>query len=138
MKKALVLVLAALAIPSVALAAGPPANPGPQSAPKVMYVLKGTLSAYTAYDAQTLTNGSITILVKHTNHHGMALKDQSLTFAVDANTRISMNDGVTAIADGDKGIVKVRAALRIPAADLATTLQASNARQIIDNGAPTP
>ena len=135
MKKALILVFAALMIPSVALASAPPI-PG-KSAPKVAYILKGTLSAYTAYDAQTLTNGSITILVKHSNYHGRALKDQTLTFAVNATTKISLADGVTAIADGDNGIVKIRAAKRIPAVDLAATLQASPARQIVDMGPPS-
>ena len=136
MKKALILVFAALMIPSVALAARP-ANPG-RSAPKVAYILRGTLSAYTGYDAGTSTNGSITILVKHANYHGRALKGQSLTFVVNANTRIRFADGVTAITDGDRGNVRVRAARRIPAADLAATLQQSPARRIKDNGAPTP
>ena len=138
MKKGLILVIAALTIPSVALAATPTQNATPNGAPKVAYILKGTLSAYTAYNAGTLTNGSITILVKHSNYHARALTTQTLTFAVTANTRISMATGVTAIADGDNGIVKIRAALRIPAADLATTLQAAPARHILDMGAPTP
>ena len=67
MKKALILVIAALAIPSVALAAKP-AAPGGKSTPKVAYVLKGKLSAYAAYDKATSTNGSITILVGSSNY----------------------------------------------------------------------
>ena len=137
MKKALLLVFAALMIPTGVALANPPANPG-HSAPKVAYILAGTLSGYTAYDANTSTNGSITILVKHANYHGRALKGQSLTFAVNANTNVVFADGVTAITDGDRGTVRVRAALRIPAADLASTLQQSPARRIKDNGAPTP
>ena len=137
MKKALILVFAALMIPTSVALANPPANPG-QSAPKVAYVLAGTLSSYTAYDAGTSTNGSITILVKHANYHGRALMGQSLTFAVNATTMVVLADGVTAITDGDRGRVRVRAALRIPAADLAATLQQSPARRIKDNGAPTP
>ena len=31
---------------------------------RVMYVLKGTIYAYTAYDSSTQTNGSLTIDVK--------------------------------------------------------------------------
>ena len=136
MKKALILVFAALMIPGVALAS-PPASPG-HSAPKVAYILRGTLSAYSPYDAATSTNGSITILVAHSNYHGRALHGQTLTFAVTANTRISLADSVTAITDGDKGSVRVRAARRVPAADLPATLQASPARRIHDRGAPTP
>jgi hypothetical protein len=136
MKKALILVIAALALPSVALAAKttPPTSHGP----KVAYILAGTLSNYTAYDAGTSTNGSITIHVRHANYHGRALRNMDLTFAVDANTRVVLSDGVTAITNGDRGAVRLRAALRIPRADLATTLQQSPARRIKDNGAPTP
>ena len=137
MKKGMLLaVLAALMItPAVAVAQGPP-NPMP--AYKVMYILRGTLSAYTAYDAGTQTPGSITIAVKYANYHGRALRNQSLTFPVGARTMIVLNNGVTAIADGDRGIVKIKAPLRIPAADLLATLQAKTARQIIDNGPPLP
>ena len=80
----------------------------------------------------------VTILVKRANFHGRALAGQSLTFAVNATTMVAFADGVTAITDGDRGTVRVRAALRIPAADLAATLQQSPARRIKDNGAPTP
>ena len=137
MKKALILVIAALAIPSVALAAKP--THGTKTPPKMeTYVLKGALSNYTAYNAQTSTNGSITILVSKANAHGKALKGQTLTFPVDANTMVSLKNGVTAITNGDRGIVKVRAAKKIPAADLAATLQASSAKQVVDQGAAKP
>jgi len=135
MKKALILVFAALVIPGVALASNPTQG---HSAPKVAYVMAGTLSGYVPYDAGTSTNGSITILVKHANYHSRALKGQSLTFPVTANTHVVFADGVTAITDGDRGTVRVRAALRIAAADLASTLQQSPARRIKDNGQPTP
>jgi len=135
MKKALILILAALTIPSVALAA--PGH-GPAHAPKVLYILKGTLSNYMPYDSIYVESGSITILVKHANYHGRAPKTQSLTFPVDAKTRISLEDGVTAIANGDTGIVKIRAARNIAPASLAATLQASSARQIVDQGVKKP
>lgn len=135
MKKALILVIAALALPSVALAAKPAASGG-KGAPKVMYVLKGKLSAYTAYDASTSTNGSITIMVASANYHGKGLKGQTLTFAVDKNTAVVLHNGKP-IADNDNGIVKVRAAKKIAAADLAATLQASPAKQVVDMGAKT-
>jgi hypothetical protein len=133
MKKALILVIAALMVPGVALAAKP--SKGPKTPPQTAYVLKGTLSAYTAYNAESMTNGSITILVQHANHHQTKnLKGQSLTFVVDKNTKISLEDGLSTITDGDRGVVKVRAAKHIPAADLASTLQAQPARQVVDQG----
>jgi hypothetical protein len=103
----------------------------------VAYVLAGTLSNYTAYDAATSTNGSITIHVKRANYHGRALRNMDLTFAVNANTRVVLSDGVTAITNGDSGTVRLRAALRIPKADLAATLQQSPARRS-GQRAPTP
>jgi hypothetical protein len=139
MKKALVFAFVALLIPGAALAKGKPpgagnGTKGGKSAPKVLYVLKGTLSGYTAYNSSTSTNGSITILVAKANYHGKALKSQTLTFPVDSKTRISLEDGVSTVTDNDKGIVKIRAAKRIAAADLASTLQASSARQVVDQG----
>jgi hypothetical protein len=143
MKRALIFVVAALMIPGVALAKGNPGhgnggshgNKGGKSAPKVSYVLKGTLSAFTAYDSSTSTPGSITIAVTHSNHHGHALKGQSLTFPVDSGTKVTLDKGVTAITDGDKGVVTVRAPKKIAAADLASTLQTYSARHVVDQGA---
>lgn len=137
MKRALIFAIAALMVPSVALAKGNPGHghQGGKSAPKVAYILKGTLSAYTAYDSASNTAGTITIAVTHSNHHGAALKGQSLTFPVDAKTKVTLQDGVTAITDNDKGIVTVRAPKKIAAADLATTLQTYSARHVIDQGA---
>jgi hypothetical protein len=137
LKKALILVIAALALPGVALAAKP-AHSGSHSAPKVTYLLKGKLSAFTPYDSTTSTNGSITIVVGASNYHGKALKGQSLTFAVDAKTAVVFHNGSTTIADGDMGLVKIRALRKIAPADLATTLQASPAKQIVDQGVKKP
>jgi len=143
MKKALLLVFAALMVPSVAFAAKP-STPSPHAkAPKVVYRFGGTLSNYTAYDSVTPANGTISILVAHANK-GLAhkpvpgLKGQTLTFAVDKNSRIHLADGVTAIANGDRGGITIRAAKNIAAASLIATLQASPARQIHDNGPPKP
>jgi hypothetical protein len=133
MKKALILVVAALALPSVALAAKPATTP--PSAPKVTYMLKGILSAYTAYDKATSTNGSITILVKASNYHGKALHNQSLTFVVGPKTWVTLHNHKP-IKDGDRGLLTVRALLRVAPADLAATLQAQPAKHIIDMGAP--
>ena len=134
MKKGILLafVAALMITPAAAFASH---GTGGKSAPKVQYVLRGKLSSYTPYNAATQTAGSITIAVSSANYHGKALKGQSLTFPVGANTKISLENGVAAIADGDNGIVKIKAAKRIAAADLAATLQATTARQIVDQGA---
>jgi hypothetical protein len=138
MKKVLLLATAALMIPGVAFAKGNPGHGGPgthgKSAPKVLYVLKGTLSGYSAYNSTASTNGSITIVVSRANYHGKALKGQTLSFPVDSKTRISLENGVTTVTDGDKGIVKIKAPKRIAAADLASTLQTYSARQVVDQG----
>ena len=73
-KLIIALVAAALLVPTVALAKGKPTVPGSQSkaAPKVMYVLRGTLTAYTP--ANGTTNGSVTINVTGANRHGASLR----------------------------------------------------------------
>jgi hypothetical protein len=134
-KKLIVLAVVALAVPSVALAdkGGGHGHQG-KSAPNVLYILRGTLSGYAA--ASSGTDGSITIDVKASNRHGRALRGQTLQLPLSDHTRIVMRHGTTAIADGDRGIVKVRAPKRVAAADLPATLQAAMARQVIDQGAP--
>ena len=102
------------------------------------YILKGTLSGYSAYNSVGPVNGSITILVNSAKPHGKSLKGTTLTFVVDANTKISLHHHTTTITTGDKGIVKVRAAAKVAPADLAATLQASSAKHIVDQGAPKP
>jgi hypothetical protein len=143
MKKVLPLLIAALMIPGVALAKGPNSNQGGHGnhgKAKVKYVLKGKLSGYSAYDSATSTNGSITIDVARANRHGRVLKDMQLTFTgmVTSSTKIALSDGVTVIADNDRGIVKVRAPREprdISAADLASVLTALPVHQIVDQGA---
>jgi len=134
----IVVVVLALVVPSLALAAGKPTNPGQsqdqhgKAAPKVMYVLKGTLSAYTA--ANGSTDGAITIKITRANRHGMnlkVLKGDTLTFAVSSSTKIVLHNGA-AIADGDSGIVKVRGPKSATAFAAATDLKAF---QVIDQGA---
>jgi hypothetical protein len=141
MKKVLPFAIAALMIPSVALAKGPTnqGTHGNHGKAKVQYVLKGDLSGYSAFDSSTSTNGSITIAVKHANRHGRALKDMSLTFTgeVASTTKVVLQDGVTVIADGDRGIVKVRAPKEpkdMSGTDLAAILTALSVRQIVDKG----
>jgi hypothetical protein len=107
---------------------------GVKPVPMGMYELHGTLSNYTAYNAATSTNGSITILVQHANKHGKSLKGATLTFVVDANTKFRFADHVTAFANGDNGDIKVKAPKKIAPASLAATLQLSPASSILDKG----
>ena len=137
MHKLLVLVVVALAVPSLALA-GKPASPGQsqqphgKGAPQVMYVLKGTLTAFTA--ATATTDGSVSLLVKKANHHGGSLKGSTLTFTVSATTKVVTKDDA-AVTVGDNGVVKVRGPKKLATADtLATVLQALTAKQVIDQG----
>src|SRR6266571_3690163 len=114
MKKTIVFLVAALAlaIPTGVAFATPNGHQGTHgnAAPKVKYVLRGTLSGYTAFDSSTNTDGQITILVKHSNRHGRALKNMSVTFTVTATTRVTFkHKKQTTINDGDKGVIKFRA-----------------------------
>src|SRR6266581_5518821 len=144
-KIALVAVLAIAGIPAGALAAKPahPTTPASTNAstnasthtstnaakPTVMFVLRGTLSKYTA--ANGTTNGAITLVVSSSNYHGKTLKSQTLAFTVSSKTNVVLHDGKP-IADGDHGIVKVRA----PKGSSAATLSATAAAEVIDQGPP--
>jgi hypothetical protein len=142
MKKATILVVAALALTLSTSAAFAKGNPpkGGKSAPNVQYVLKGTLSAYSPYDSSTRTNGSITILIKASNYHGRALKNMSLTFPVNAKTRFTYRNGASLASSTAtaKGVLKLRAPKKIAAADLAATLQTYNAGHCIAQRQLTP
>ena len=129
-KLMIALVSAALLVPTVALAKGKPSDPGSQgkSAPKVMYVLHGTLTAYTP--ANGTTNGSVTITVTGANRHGASLKGKSLMFAVSSTSKI-----VGKFTANDRGIVKLRGAkagLGDP-----STFPTLVAWQVIDQGSST-
>ena len=133
MKKAIVLLVVALAIPtSVAFAKASPTRG--KSHPRVMYVLKGALSSYQA--ASTAADGSISITVNHSNYHGRLLKGQTLTFPTTSTTKVLFPNGATVITDGDKGVLKFKAPLARKASDataLATTLTTTaKALHIID------
>jgi hypothetical protein len=132
MKKIIVLLAVALAIPTTAaLAKGTPTRG--KSAPKVMYVLKGTLWNYQA--ATATQDGQITIHVLHSNYHGRALKGNDLTFSTTMKTRVTFKKGAVKISDGAKGVLKFRAPLRVPGGNstLATTLPTlAKALHIID------
>lgn len=96
-------------------------------APVVMYVLRGSLSAYTA--ASGTTNGTVSITVKSSNQEPKTLKGLTLVFATNAMTKVERFDN-KAIANGDRGIVKVRATKNLDA----VTLQTETAFQVIGQG----
>ena len=100
------------------------ANANAQNA-KVMFVIRGTLGAYTA--ANGSTNGSIAITVKSSNHESKLLKTatQPLVLPVSSSTKIAGT-----VKSGDNGVVKVRAARNASVA----TLMATSAFQVIDQG----
>ncbi len=122
---ALLTIVSLLVVPAAALAKGKPAKPAKAGPKGVMYVLKGSLSAYTPADSST--NGSITIAVDKANNHARSLRGNSLTFTLTAQTKVRLDtDG--AIADGERGLVKIKA----PRKTDATALQLIPARQVID------
>lgn len=132
MRKTLAVVLVALAIPAVAPAAGTS-----KAAPKVTYVLKGTLSSYTA--ASAAADGSITIHVSDANYHARLLRGQDFTFAVTTKTVTTLN-GNSTISNGPHGVIKFRAPKKVTNAALMTALRPDHmkARQVIDQGRVQP
>jgi hypothetical protein len=140
-KKLLPFVLAALMIPGAALAKGPSPKAGThpnQGKAKVMYVLKGTVSDGTGLPASFMLN------VTHSNRHGKALIGNALgdlTVVVGPNTKLRFNNGATAIAQGDRVMVKIRAQRfsfkdSTLSSDVWNALNNSTAFQIIDWGQP--
>jgi hypothetical protein len=131
-------------IPSVALAKGPNSKAGTHpnhGKAKVMYVLKGMIYAYAPYDSSTNTPGSITIDVNHSNRHGKLLVGQTIMITLGANSKINLENAVTAIAaaqPGDNGMVKVRgpklAFKSATLTDLQTALQNQPAHMVTDWG----
>ena len=128
MRKTLVLLLVALALPSVALAAGSAKSGTHGNAGTVRYILRGTLWSYT--QASTTAPGSITIHVTSSNHHGAVLKGMDLTFAVAANTKFALSSkaglvpkrNVAAIKDGTRGMVEFRGTLKLANSTLMSAL----------------
>jgi hypothetical protein len=138
------LVVAVLAVPAAALAAKPPhpahpahpphPTPGaPTKTHDVMYVLKGSLTAYTAVTPANGANpevpGLVTITVSHSNHHGKAFNGMSLTFKLTSDTKVVLGSRTT-IADKDRGVVKVRA----PKNTDSTTIMTLVPKMVIDQG----
>ena len=143
MRRTLAFVIVALTLPSVALAAKPATHTGQsKAAPKVMYILKGTLSNYAA--ASTTLSGSVTIHVTHSNYHARALVGQDLTFALSTNTKVGIASNgtikpatnLTTIKTGARGVVKFKSALKVSNTTLLATLapNAMTAFQVVVQG----
>jgi hypothetical protein len=137
MRKLLALVAAlALAVPAIALVAKP-AQPGQsvqpgKSAPKVQYVMKGTLTSFTASAGGA--DGSIAFTVTKSNHQRAGLKDKALTLLVKPSTKVVFDtDGQ--LTAGETVVVKVRELKRTT--DASTLLNGKEARQVIDQGGTT-
>jgi hypothetical protein len=105
-----------------------------------MYVLTGSLSNYTPVGA---TYGTVTIRITGTNHQARTLVNPhsplSLTIIVSWTTKVVVRRNATTIANGDRGVVKVRIPKSTPAANLASTLTTlpTVAFQLIDQGPTT-
>ena len=110
MKKAIVLAVAVLALPTSVALAAKPAHPakGGKSNPMVMYVLKGTFTSYQPATADQ--EGLITIDVKHSNFHS-SLKGQSLTFNTTMKTKFTYPNGATVLTPPANGVLKFKAPL---------------------------
>jgi hypothetical protein len=129
MKKVLVLLVVALAIPTSVAFAKAPQSKGThgKSNPMVMYVLKGTLTSYTAATADQ--SGSISIDVTHSNFHS-ALKGQSLTFETTMKTRLTFPNGATTLTTPAKGVLKFKAPLHRKGDTTLVTTLTTNAKAL--------
>ena len=129
MKKAMIFLVAVVALPT-SVAFAKPSHPakGGKSNPMVMYVLKGTLTAYTA--ATSSSDGSITIDVKHSNYHGRALRGQPLTFPTTLKTRITFPNGATTLTTPAKGVLKFKAPLHRKGDTTLITTLTTNAKAL--------
>jgi hypothetical protein len=126
----LAVAVGALIVPATALGKKPTQPGAPAAAkPTVSYVLRGTLSAYTA--ANGAVNGSVTLVLSAANHQAKLIaKGTTLTFPVSSNTNVVLHAGSTTIANGDRGIVKVRGPKGMNAAAAALVVPT----QVIDQG----
>ena len=126
-KSAFLAVVLTLAFPTAALAAKAE-HPGKPSG--TMFVLRGTLTAYTAAtNGPPVTPGLVTITVARSNHANKTLSGQTLSFLTSTDTRVVLHKGRFTV--GDNGTVDVRAT---DAAALSTPGLTASA--VIDHGAP--
>jgi len=131
--KITILTLAAAALTASAAFAAAPAGKGkpatsPSSShpatPTVMWVIHGTITAYTAPSGTTA--GSVTLNVTGSNHVAASLKSKPLTLAVTTSTNVVGTPTV-----GHNATVKLRGTK----ASAASLTAATVARQLIDQGA---
>jgi hypothetical protein len=132
-----VVAVALLAMPAAAIAGKPPGKPAgkpaskpagkPASKPTVMFVVRGSVTAFAA--ASGSTNGSIAVTVSGGNRHATKLfaNGSSQTFVVSSNTRVVSVGG---LASGEKVLVKIRAAKDATASMVASI----PAKQIVELG----
>jgi hypothetical protein len=85
LKRIAFLALAGAAIVASAAQAHPGKHPKTHPVP---YVLAGTVVSTQAADATAGTPASIIIVVKHSNRHGRALKNQQITLTLSDATRL--------------------------------------------------
>jgi hypothetical protein len=126
-------VLAATAAATPPPGKGKPASTGDTPAStsgakaNVMFVLHGTIQAYTAVSGGT--NGSVSLLVSHANHAARSLVGQTLVFTIGSSSKLAQHHGATPAA-GDRAIVKLRA----PKTSVASLTSTGNVFQLVDQG----
>jgi hypothetical protein len=118
---------AALALPTAAAAHGR-GDHQPPKRPPVSWILKGTVTAYTAVG--TDTDGSLTITVNGANRKRAELKGDSLTFVLKTSTKVILADGPLEV--GEKVLVKLKAPRGTAADAIATFVP----RQVLDPANP--
>lgn len=136
-KMLLIAAAAALLAPAAALATKPPTKPshptqsqsGSHPA-KVMYILRGTVTAYTS-------GASITINLTSSNRHGKALESYSpLQFTSLTGTKVVLHKHAD-IAINDRVVIKVRYAKKFDPLTDPGLFVASPVQQIVDQGKQT-
>jgi|SRR5579862_8226140 len=112
-----------LAFPTAALAARGD-HPAPKPNPTVMFVLRGTITAYTP-------GSSVSITVKSANFRRAKLDGLPLTFTVNSDTKLVRLGTDSGTSLSDKGVVKVRAPFNSTATSI---VSGTTAFEIIDQG----
>jgi hypothetical protein len=117
---------AALALPGAALAHKDhrPEKPKPKPKPPVSWVLKGTVTAYTA--AAEGADGSITVEVTGANRRRGELRGTTQTFVLKPSTRVVLGDGTLDV--GERVLVK----LMVPRGTAVEDLDTFVPRQVVD------
>jgi hypothetical protein len=121
--------VAALALPAGAAAKGHAGEHGKGKAPHARALnVKGTVSA--------VGDGTIDVLVKHANHHGKALRDQTVTFDVsDARIRVRDVNGDGSRDLGDVAVGdRVDVHSRIAKGEVPDPAQPLVAKRVVDKG----